>query len=464
MAAARPDPPTVRASRGAARRLLLEASWQRAADHRVDPDALPRLELPDDDLASWRREHPLALLLPVVRRLLLDDVEGSGLLVAVGDERGRLLWVEGDREARRRAESMLFVAGAGWAESRVGTSAPGTALELDRGVQVRGPEHFSHLVQEWSCTAVPVHDPADGRLIGVVDITGDDRAAGEQTLPLLRATVAAMEAELALSRTRTSRRPETETGTGIGTSTDTGTGTGPARRPRARRAAAATPTPAPPRLDVLGRDEAVLHADGAVTTLSARHSELLLLLSARPEGWSAEALAEAVWGERGAVGTLRPELVRLRHVLDAAAPSLSPSSRPYRLAARLVTDADEVVHLLDTGAHRAALRAVTGPLLPGSSAPGVEGLRGDLARRLGESLRTSGSVEVLLQWVGTAQGADDELARRELLRLLPARSPRRAGLVAGLDVGPDVGPDAGLVTAPAAGAAVQRDATSADLP
>jgi len=442
MAAARPDPPTARASRGAARRLLLAASWQRAADHRVDPDALPRLELPDDDLASWRREHPLALLLPVVQRLLLDDVEGSGLLVAVGDERGRLLWVEGDREARRRAESMLFVAGAGWAESRVGTSAPGTALELDRGVQVRGPEHFSHLVQEWSCTAVPVHDPADGRLIGVVDITGDDRAAGEQTLPLLRATVAAMEAELALSRTRSSRRADRE----AGSENSTGTGPRPARRPRARRPGPATS--APPRLEVLGRDEAVLRAGGAATTLSARHSELLLLLAARPEGWSAEALAEAVWGGRGAVGTLRPELVRLRHVLDASAPSLSPSSRPYRLPARLVTDADQVVHLLDTGAHRAALRAATGPLLPGSSAPGVEALRGDLARRLGESIRTSGSVEVLLQWVGTAQGAGDELARRELLRLLPARSPRRAGLVAGTDPGP----------------VAQRDATSADLP
>ncbi|TWX40527.1 GAF domain-containing protein [Frigoribacterium sp. ACAM 257] len=414
MAAARPDPPSARASHGAARRLLLAASWQRAADQRVDPDALPRLELPDDDLAEWRREHPLALLLPVVQRLLLDDVEGSGLLVAVGDERGRLLWVEGDREARRRAESMLFVAGAGWAESRVGTSAPGTALELDRGVQVRGPEHFSHLVQEWSCTAVPVHDPADGRVIGVVDITGDDRAAGEQTLPLLRATVAAMEAELALSRTRTSR---------------------PARRPRAHPSARSTPPP-PPRLDVLGRDEAVLHAAGLATTLSARHSELLLLLAARPEGWSAEALAEAVWGERGAVGTLRPELVRLRHALESVAPALVPTSRPYRLPTRLATDADEVVDLLDRGAHRAALRAATGLLLPGSSAPGVEGLRDDLVRRLGESLRTSGSADVLLQWVATAQGRDDDLARRELLRLLPPRSPRRAGLVAQLAATP----------------------------
>ena len=45
-----------------------------------------------------------------------------------------------------------------------------------------------------------------------------------------------------------------------------------------------------------------------------------------------------------------------------------------------------------------------------------------------------------------------EQARRELLRLLPPRSPRRAGLVAGAVGGPAAGRDA------------QRDATSADLP
>jgi hypothetical protein len=84
----------------------------------------------------------------------------------------------------------------------------------------------------------------------------------------------------------------------------------------------------------------------------------------------------------------------------------------------------------------AAVTTATGPLLPGSTAPGVEGLRDDLARRLGESIRTSGSVDVLLRWVATAQGGDDELARRELLRLLPPRSPRRAGLVAQLAATP----------------------------
>ena len=420
---------TARALRGAAdvqaaRHRLVAESWQRSLSRRLDPDGLPRLELPEDDLESWRREHPLALLLPVVRKLLVDDAEGSGLLVAVGDELGRLLWVEGDHEARRRAESMLFVAGAGWSEARVGTSAPGTALALDRGVQIRGAEHFNHLVQEWSCTAVPVHDPADGRVIGVVDITGDDRAAGDQTLPLLRATVAAMEAQLALSRSlasrsgpaRASRRPSSS-----------------ARGPAVPADAASVRRPivvTRPRLDVLGRDEALLHTSRGTTVLSARHSEIALLLASRAAGWTAAELGAAVWPEASST-TLRAEMVRLRHVLEAVDPALAPLSRPYRFAEALTTDVGAVVEQLDRGAHRSALRRARGPVLPSSRAPGVVELRDDLRERLGESVRASGSVDALLEWVASEQGADDDLARHDLLRLLPPHSPRRAGLVAG---------------------------------
>ncbi len=81
------------------------------------------------------------------------------MVVAVGDAAGRLLWVEGDRHIRALTGDMGFVAGANWSEDAVGTSAPGTALTLDRSVQIRGAEHFNRLVQPWSCTAAPVHDP-----------------------------------------------------------------------------------------------------------------------------------------------------------------------------------------------------------------------------------------------------------------------------------------------------------------
>ncbi|MBR7512721.1 hypothetical protein KC219_21415, partial [Mycobacterium tuberculosis] len=75
-----------------------------------------------------------------------------GVVVAVGDQAGRLLWIEGDRQLQSLTEGMGFVAGANWAEDAVGTTAPGTALELEHSVQIRGAEHYNRLVHPWSCT------------------------------------------------------------------------------------------------------------------------------------------------------------------------------------------------------------------------------------------------------------------------------------------------------------------------
>jgi hypothetical protein len=406
-------------------RRVVRESWDRASRHRLDPDGLPGLELPEDDLDDWRRDHPLALALPVVRRLLMDDVAGSGLLVAVGDAHGRLLWVEGDPAARRRAEDMLFVAGAGWSEARVGTSAPGTALVLDRGVQIRGDEHWNHHVRAWSCTAVPVHDPVDGHLIGVLDITGDDRAAGAMALPLVTATVAAVEAHLALQRFAPSGRA-------------------PARRtPHPARTRSATPADAASRstpsattattLTTLGRDEAILAVGEGRITLGARHSEIVTLLAHRAGGFTAPELADAVYGDVDAVTTLRPEMVRLRHVVEALDPTLVPLSRPYRLPRPVTLDLDTLVGLVDRGAHRAAARASTGTALPTSTAPGVVGLRAEVAATVRDALLTGGSVDALLAYSETAAGQDDDRVLHELLRRLPPGSPRRTHLVAHLE-------------------------------
>ncbi|KQS22453.1 GAF domain-containing protein [Frigoribacterium sp. Leaf186] len=408
-------------------RRVVRDSWDRASRHRLDPDGLPRLELPEDDLDDWRRDHPLALALPVVRRLLVDDVAGSGLLVAIGDEHGRLLWVEGDPSARRRAEDMLFVAGAGWSEARVGTSAPGTALVLDRGVQIRGDEHWNHRVRAWSCTAVPVHDPVDGHLIGVVDITGDDRAAGSMTLPLVTATVAAVEAHLALLRyAAAGRAPARPSHHPVRTVSSR---TSPAVAASARGTAPTAST----TLTTLGRDEAVLSVGDGRITLGARHSEIMTLLAHRATGYTAPELADAVYGDVDAVTTLRPELVRLRHVVEALDPTLVPLSRPYRLPRPVALDLDALVGLVDRGARRAAVRADTGPALPASTAPGVVALRAEVAATVRDAVLTDGSLETLQAFAESAAGRDDAGVLFELLRRLPPGSPRRPHLVAHLE-------------------------------
>ena len=158
-------------------------------------------------LEQLRATHPLASALPVIRRLLVEDASEAGVVVAVTAADGTLLWVEGDRAACQKAQAMNFVPGADWSERSAGTNAPGTALALVRELQIRGSEHFTRIVQPWSCTAVPVHDPVTGMLLGAIDLTGGAEVASPQTLALVRATAVAVENHLALLRLTNSGRP-----------------------------------------------------------------------------------------------------------------------------------------------------------------------------------------------------------------------------------------------------------------
>ncbi|MFZ4895943.1 GAF domain-containing protein [Plantibacter sp. Mn2098] len=436
-------------------RRLVRESWHRSTLHHLDPDnLLAPLAFDEAELRDHRLSHPLAGVLPVIRKLLVQDADDdSGILVAVGDAMGRLLWIDGDRHLRRLAEGMLFVEGAAWSERDVGTSAPGTALELDHGIQIHAAEHFNRLVHPWSCTAVPVHDPESGRIIGVIDITGGAQAVAAHALPLMEATAAAVESEILVQRLRAgaaappggraSSRSSRSTSTTARGTRSAATSTSAASRPQRGT------------LQILGRSTGLLTAaslDTAVpnalspnaprstgsnpngpspspSALSPRHAEILTLLAWHQQGLSADRLTDLLYEADEAPVTLRAELVRLRKVLGRLAPSLVPESRPYRLPIALELDVHQVLSLLDRGAHRAALAAYPGPVLPESVAPGIVDLRTTVAGRLRESILSDASGDVLFQYATTVAAPDDTDVLLACLRLLPPRSPKRAGLV-----------------------------------
>ncbi|MDQ0673837.1 hypothetical protein QFZ36_001398 [Pseudarthrobacter siccitolerans] len=405
-------------------RSLIRESWQRSAGFKANPDrpAAP-LALDRDELEDYRSQHPLAAIMPVINKLLVQPSHDSGLLVAVGDEVGRLLWVEGDPALQRRAEGMMFVAGADWSEATVGTSAPGTALALGRGIQIAGAEHYQRAVHAWSCTAVPFHDPDSGAVLGVVDITGTATAVAPHTLSLVEATVAAAQAQLRVERLQLAAE---------------------LARGSSRRRATATASRAPGAgakegslyrnsLQLLGRDQALLSLDGKTVVLSARHSEILALLSTHPAGLSAEELSLLLYPGDGSAITLRAEMVRLRKVLQQLNPDAVPGSRPYRLPVDVVPDCGQVLSCLQRGAHRIALEIYRGAVLPRSEAPGIVELRNKASLLLREAVLTDGSAESLLKYAELPEATDDVGVRRAALRLLPARSPKRAAVVADLE-------------------------------
>lgn len=401
-------------------RSLIKESWQRSAQLNANPDQPEAPVVMDlDELEEYRRQHPLATIMPVIQKLLIQPSYDSGLLVAVGDELGRLLWVDGNPAMRRRAEGMMFVAGADWSEAAVGTSAPGTALALGRGIQISGAEHYKRSVHPWSCTAVPFHDPDSGALLGVVDITGTEAAVAPHTLSLVEATVAAAQAQLRVERLQLAATKHSL----------------PARRRNSPPAAGSRQRTGLYRnsLQLLGRDQALLSIGGRSIPLSARHSEILALLGTRPEGLSAEELALALYPGDGSTVTLRAEMVRLRKVLNELDPAAVPESRPYRLPIDFGQDAAQVLSCLQRGAHRIALEIYKGAVLPHSEAPGIVELRQKVSALLREAVLNDGSADALLKYAGLPEARNDVDVRLAALKLLPPRSPRRAAVVAELE-------------------------------
>ena len=387
-------------------RPVVSESWRRSVRSGVDPEhTLAQLRLDEARLAEARAMHPLAVAMPVIRRLLVEDAAEAGLLVAVSDAAGQLLWVEGDPLLRARAEQMNFLPGADWSEDSAGTNAPGTALALGRPVQIFGPEHLLRPVTPWSCSAAPIREPDTGAILGVLDLTGGPEVAGPQTLALVRATVAAVEAELRLSRL-----------------------TAPYGAVNAARSSTTLP-----RLEVLGRRSALFSYPGTTTELSLRHSEIMLLLAAASDGLSSAELGVALSDDDQAMVTIRAELSRLRAQLGP----IPLRSRPYRLP-HLAIDVDELRADLAAGRLRAAVARYRGPVLPASRAPGVEQLREDLHRQLRGRLLAGDDPDALLAFADTAYGREDFDVWCRALAVLPpssSRLPEVAEHLAQLDLG-----------------------------
>ncbi|WP_327319569.1 GAF domain-containing protein [Streptomyces sp. NBC_01235] len=391
---------------------LVTDSWRRCRARGVRPDGSspPPMRWASEELSTYRRAHPLAVVLPLFRELLGPGAADDGHVFAVADADGALLWIEGDTGAMRRAARMHFVEGAVWSEGQAGTNAPGTALELGRPVQIVRGEHYSAAVYAWSCAAAPVRDPATGRVLGVVDLSGGPTIATPPALAAVRAAALVAEAQLA-------RMP-----------------LAPLLGPDGHVHREETVPPAEVRLWALGRDGALLECAGRVLHLSPRHSEIVLALALAGRGMAGDSLAVELSEREVPASTLRAEMTRLRAVLG---PDLL-GSRPYALLRPVRTDFDDVSRLLAEGRVGEALARYPGPLLPRSEAPVVVEHRRCLEQQLRGAVLGSGDAGLLRRWVGASWGADDVTAWTVLARSLPGGSPQRAAAAAragALDLG-----------------------------
>ncbi|MEU7154165.1 GAF domain-containing protein [Streptomyces sp. NPDC045470] len=358
----------------AAPRAVICESWRRALDRGVDPDR-DRRERPltVEELEHRRHSSRLASLLPLFNSGLLPAADAAQQIMVVTDAEGRVLWREGCAPVRRMADRHGFDKGADWTEEIVGTNAIGTALVARRPVLVHSAEHFVRTHHQWTCAAAPLHDPRDGRLLGIVDVSGPAHTFHPSTLSLVSAVARLAEGELrerhhgALDRLRASAAPVLARlgGQALAVDKDGWTAAVIGLAPPDRVALPKSPEAGPlwlprygmctleplpggwlirvgapqgeePRtsrvlLDLGSRTRPAVTVTGPAGSwtheLSPRHAEVLFVLAHRPEGRSAADLAQDLFGDRARTVTVRAELSRLRRHLASVL-----AHRPYRFA------------------------------------------------------------------------------------------------------------------------------------
>lgn len=446
-------------------------SWRRSRDAGVDPSGRqPAPSVVEHGRAQefWEA-HPLAEALPLIAHCMAEAAVEADHLLVVSDADGMLLRIRGDIHLRNRAaDEMNFVEGALWSEAGAGTNAIGTAVAAEHAVQVFAAEHFTEPVQRWTCAAAPVIDPDTGRLLGIIDLTGDYSGVNPHSLSVVVATASAVEEQLRgrmrehdeIRKARYGRLLGPES---AGAALVTGNGR-VVMDPRQRwqqvefgvipvgggtlllpagivaiaepvedddiyvvRPGRSRSQPARPLLElrVLGDAAPEVRLAHTAVRLRPRHVELLMLMVVHRGRLNAESLCVELYGEDGHPASIRVEMSRLRKLLPGA---IGPGE--YHLICEVASDFKHVRALLGRGEVGAAAAAYAGPLLPASSAPGIVRLRDELDGWLRQSVITSDDAEALWAWVRSPSGEDDLVAWRRLLAALDYSDTRRSLAVA----------------------------------
>ncbi|MER6567637.1 GAF domain-containing protein [Streptomyces sp. NPDC001093] len=351
-------------------RPVIEESWGRMLRSGVDPDHDFRSGLlSSDEVRRRREESPLRHVLPVLRQGLLSVADVAQHIMVVADADGRVLWREGASPVLRKADGLGFELGADWREDVVGTNGVGTPAVVRRPVQVFAAEHFVRSHASWTCTGAPITDPRDGRLIGVVDISGPLETMHPATLAWVDSVAKLAEARLremhldSLERLRSVAAPVLARLDGRALVVDRdGWSAAVSGMPYVRRVAlpkslapgrrwlpslgscaveplaggwllraAEEPAGTPTRivLDLAAPGRSTLTVSGSAGSwsreLSPRHAELLYLLAAHRAGRGAAALAGDLFGDPSRTVTVRAEMSRIRRYCGELL-----QHRPYR--------------------------------------------------------------------------------------------------------------------------------------
>jgi len=179
-------------------RSIIHESWHRSASKGIDaqfkqtPSNLDHYEL------ESRKENYETLIKASDKTFsnIGKRLNGTEAMLVLSDKEGTIIKATGDGSTINAGRDIHLSVGGVWNENAIGTNAIGTALCTGKPVFVHAAEHFCAGIKAWTCAGAPIRDPADGTVLGVIDLSGPPNIFQKHNMALI--ATAAREIEEAL--------------------------------------------------------------------------------------------------------------------------------------------------------------------------------------------------------------------------------------------------------------------------
>jgi len=177
--------------------LIIETSHQRSQRYGLRPESpadygpLARSEL---SLLIERNRLLHAHAVPAMETLYQQIVNTHNMVILT-DSTGVIVHTLGDDDFLEKANRVALQPGVAWSEASKGTNAIGTAIAEKSPTLVHADQHYLSANHFLTCSAAPITDHL-GNVVGVLDVSGDQRSFHKHTMALVRMSALMIENQL----------------------------------------------------------------------------------------------------------------------------------------------------------------------------------------------------------------------------------------------------------------------------
>jgi transcriptional regulator of acetoin/glycerol metabolism len=176
---------------------MIATSHQRSEGYGLCPGARPDFTpMSRGDLAALvERNHMLHTHAVPAMETLYQQIVNTHNMVVLTDAHGVIVHSLGDADFLEKANRVALTPGIAWSEESKGTNAIGTAIAERAPSTVHADQHFLAANHFLTCSAAPITDHR-GNVVGVLDVSGDQRSFHRHTMALVRMSALMIENQM----------------------------------------------------------------------------------------------------------------------------------------------------------------------------------------------------------------------------------------------------------------------------